>query len=320
MSLELAELVADGDMLANCKSQVTRRCMMILTEIGETVGSVAGSAGKSVVGLGGHWGMGSGVILEGGLVLTNAHNVSPERATVTFFDGRVEKAKVLGIDVDADLALLEVDAGDAGPIAWHPEEVAPVIGAPVIGLANPGGRGLRATLGWVAASDRSFRGPRGRRVAGGFEHTALAPPGASGGPVVDLDGMLVGINTRRLGRGFYLAQAATSDLMATVTALRNGDRPEPRRLGIGLAPVEVTRRLRRTMGLDDADGLLVRLVEEGSPADVAGVREGDVLVTAGDQETSDVDDLHRVLSAGGDSLDLGLVRVNDRLTVTARFS
>ena len=136
-------------------------------------------------------------------------------------------------------------------------------------------------------------------MAGGFEHTALAPPGASGGPVVDLDGRLVGINTRRLGRGFYLAQAATGDLRATVTALRSGERPEPRHLGIGLAPVEVTRRLRRTMGLDEADGLLIRLVEEGSPADVAGVREGDVLVSAGDQATSDVDDLHRVLSGAG---------------------
>jgi serine protease Do len=294
--------------------------MVILTEIGETLGSVAASAGRTVVGLGGHWGMGSGVVLEDGLILTNAHNVSPERATVTFFDGRFEQATVLGIEVDADLALLEVSTGEARPITWEPQDVAPAIGAPVVGLANPGGRGLRATLGWVAAADRSFRGPRGRRVAGGFEHTALAPPGASGGPVVDLDGKLVGINTRRLGRGFYLAQAATSELRATVTALRNGDRPEPRRLGVGLAPVEVTRRLRRTMGLDDADGLLVRLVEEGSPADIAGVREGDVLVTAGDEETSDVDDLHRVLSAGGESLALGLVRVNDRLTVTARFS
>ena len=293
---------------------------MILTEIGEAVGSVAESAGRSVVGLGGHWGMGSGVVLEDGLVLTNAHNVSPDRATVTFFDGRVEQATVMGIDVDADLAVLEVGTGEAGPVKWQPEDVAPVIGAPVVGLANPGGRGLRATFGLVAAADRSFRGPRGRRVAGGFEHTALAPPGASGGPVVDLAGMLVGINTRRLGRGFYLAQAATGDMRAAVTGLRSGDRPQPRRLGVGLAPVEVTRRLRRSMGLDEADGLLVRLVEEGSPADVAGVREGDVLVSAGDQATSDVDDLHRVLAAGGGSLDLGLVRVNDRLTVTARFS
>jgi serine protease Do len=293
---------------------------MILTEIGETVGSVAGSVGKSVVGLGGHWGMGSGVVLGQGLVLTNAHNVSPERATVTFSDGRVERTRVLGLDVDSDLALLEANTGEADPVTWQPDGVAPVLGAPVIGLANPGGRGLRATFGLIAAADQSFRGPRGRRVAGGFEHTALAPPGASGGPVVSLDGMLIGINTRRLGRGFYLAQAAGVDMKATVTALQRGDRPEPRRLGVGLAPVEVTRRLRRSMGLDEADGLLVRLVEEGSPAERAGVREGDVLVSAGDEPTTDVDDLHRVLAAAGASVDLGLVRVNDRLTVTAQFS
>jgi serine protease Do len=292
---------------------------MILTEIGDTVSAVAGSAGRSVVGLGGHWGMGSGVVLDDQLVLTSAHNVSPERATVTFLDGRVEQARVLGIDVDADLALLSLDTGDVEAITWLAEDGVPSIGAPVVGLANPGGRGLRATLGFVASAARSFRGPRGRRLAGGFEHTALAPPGASGGPVVDLDGRLVGINTRRLGRGFYLAQAATTGMRDAVTALRSGDSTEPRRLGVGLAPVEVTRRLRRSMGLDEVDGLLVRLVEEGSPADVAGVREGDVLVSAGDQTTSDVDDLHRILAADGESLDLGLVRVNDRLTVTARF-
>ena len=114
---------------------------MILTEIGEAVASVADSVGQSVVGLGGRWGMGSGVLLEEGVVLTNAHNVSPERATVTFFDGRVDHAGVLGIDVDADLALLEVSNGPAGPITWQPDEVAPGIGAPVVGLANPGGGG-----------------------------------------------------------------------------------------------------------------------------------------------------------------------------------
>jgi S1-C subfamily serine protease len=74
------------------------------------------------------------------------------------------------------------------------------------------------------------------------------------------------------------------------------------------------------MGLDDAEGLLVRLVEEGSPAEVAGVREGDVLVSAAGENTIDVDDLHRVLASSGESIDLGLVRVNDRLQVTARFS
>jgi serine protease Do len=292
----------------------------ILSAIGEEVGRVAGAAGASVVGLGGRWGQGSGVVIESGLVLTNAHNVSPDSATVTLPGDRVEQAGIVGIDLDADLALLEVDTGDAPPVSWQPQGVAPIIGMPVIGLANPAGRGLRATLGLVATARRSFRSPRGRRMEGGFEHTALAPPGASGGPVVDLEGKMLGINTRRLGRGFYLAQSADTGMEAVLAGLRSGERKEPRRLGVGLAPAEVARRLRRTMGLDDAEGLLVRLVEEGSPAEVAGVREGDVLVSAAGENTIDVDDLHRVLASSGESIDLGLVRVNDRLQVTARFS
>jgi serine protease Do len=293
---------------------------MTLTEIGESVANVAAVSGGAVVGLGGQWGRGSGVVIESGLVLTNAHNVSPERAGVTFPDGRAEQAGVIAVDLDSDLALLEVDTGDVPAISWRPEDVAPGMGLALIGLANPGGRGLRATLGFVAAAERSFRTARGRRMEGGFEHTALAPPGASGGPVVDLDGKMLGINTRRLGRGFYLAQAADVRMRATLDRLRSGESAEPRKLGVGLAPAEVARRLRRTLGLDDADGLLVRLVEEGSPAEIAGVREGDVLVSAAGEATLDVDDLHRVLATVGESIDLGLVRVNDRLEVTARLS
>lgn len=294
--------------------------MSFLAETKETVATVAASAGRSVVGLGGKWGMGSGVVIGDDLVLTNAHNVNTDRALVTFLDGRGEQGEVIGVDVDTDLALLQVTTADASVIPWEPGEVAPDIGTPVIGLANPGGRGLRVTLGLIAAADRSFRGPRGRRVPGGFEHTALAPPGASGGPVVDAGGHLIGLNTRRLGRGFYLAQAAGVEMRQLVTSLQSGDRPEPPRLGVGLAPVEVARRLRRSLGLDEADGLLVRLVEDDSPAARAGVKEGDVLVGAGGEPTNDVDDLHRILAAGGESVELELVRVNDRLSVTASFS
>ena len=293
---------------------------MTLSEIGEEVAAVASVAGGAVVGLGGRWGQGSGVVIEPGLVLTNAHNVSPDHATVAFPDGRVERAGIVGLDVDSDLALLDVGTGDIPGISWQPEAVAPTMGLPVVGLANPGGRGLRATYGLVAAAERSYRSSRGRRMEGGFEHTALAPPGASGGPVTDVTGNLLGINTRRLGRGFYLAQSAGAGMKLILAGLRSGERNEPRRLGVGLAPAEVARRLRRTMGLDDADGLLVRLVEESSPAQVAGVREGDVLVSAGGQATVDVDDLHRAIAAAGASIDLGLVRVNDRLEVTATFS
>lgn len=294
--------------------------MTVLEEMAEQVGTVARAVGGSVVGFGGHRVMGSGVVIASGSVLTNAHNVTSDNPTVRFPDGRSEPGRVVGVDRDRDLALIEVETGEAPVILWSPEDVAPTIGAPVIGLANPGGRGLRATLGMIAAADRSFRGPRGRRVPGGFEHTALAPAGASGGPVVGVDGRLMGINTRRLGRGFYLAQTARSDLRWTVESLRSGDRPEPRHIGVGLAPAEVARRLRRTLGLDEVDGLLVRFVEEGSPAKRAGVREGDVLVSAAGRSTVDIDDLHLILEAAGDTLDLGLVRVNDRLEVTVDLS
>ena len=125
------------------------------------------------------------------------------------FMGGVAAATVAGLDTDNDLAVLAVDTGDAPAIAWEPrggtsagEDAGDVrgqaaggelgIGAPVVALANPGGRGLRATLGFVSSGGRSFRGPRGRRIRGAIEHTAPLPRGSSGGPLVDPDGNLLG--------------------------------------------------------------------------------------------------------------------------------
>ena len=113
-------------------------------------------------------------------------------------------------------------------------------------------------------------------MAGAVEHTAPLMPGSSGGPVVDLDGRLLGINTNRLGNGFYLAIAADAALRDRVTALGRGESPTRRRLGVGLAPSHVARRLRRAVGLPERDGLLVREVEEDSPAAKAGIAEGDL--------------------------------------------
>jgi len=144
-----------------------------------------------------------------------------------------------------------------------------VLGTPVVAMSNPGGRGLRATVGFVSSTGRPFRGPRGHRIEGSVEHTAPLPAGSSGGPLLDLDGRLVGLNTHRLGEGFYLALPATAAFQARARALAAGESPRGRRLGVGLAPVPVARRLRRAVGLPDAEGLLVRLVEEGSPAEAS---------------------------------------------------
>jgi serine protease Do len=171
------------------------------------------------------------------------------------------------------------------------------------------------TFGFVSGTGRSFRGPRGRRVAGAVEHTAPLMPGSSGGPVVDLDGRLLGINTNRLGNGFYLAIAADASLRERVAALGRGEEPKRRRLGVGLAPSHVARRLRRAVGLPERDGLLVREVEDDAPAAEAGIAEGDLIVAVGDREIASADDLFDALGGEGD-LRITIVRGAEEQTVT----
>src|SRR5204862_7322798 len=123
---------------------------------------------------------------------------------------RSEQATVVGADRDLGIAVLEVDAGGVEPLAWVEEGSQAGIGTPVVALANPGGRGLRATLGFVSSAGRTFRGPRGRRIAGAIEHTAPLPRGSSGGPLVDAEGRLLGLNALRLDGGLILAVPATA--------------------------------------------------------------------------------------------------------------
>jgi serine protease Do len=140
-------------------------------------------------------------------------------------------------------------------------------------------------------------------------------PGSSGGPVVDLEGRLLGINTNRLGHGFYLAIAADSALAERVNALGRGESPTRRRLGVGLAPSHVARQLRRSVGLPERDGLLVREVEDDSPAAKAGITEGDLIVAVGGTPITSADDLFEAL-AGDGALEITIVRGADQQTVT----
>ncbi|HET6648651.1 MAG TPA: trypsin-like peptidase domain-containing protein, partial [Candidatus Limnocylindria bacterium] len=223
--------------------------MAALADLGREIGEIAEKVGPSVVGIGNRWRGGSGVVIGENRILTNAHNLHGDEVTVTFADGRSADAKVVGVDGDGDLAVL--DAPTDGTAALDLGTDAPGVGAPVVALGNPNGHGPRVTFGFVSGTGRSFRGPRGRRVAGAVEHTAPLMPGSSGGPVVDLDGRLLGINTNRIGHGFYQAIAADGALRDRVAGLGRGDEPKRRRLGVGLAPAHVARRLRRAVGLPE---------------------------------------------------------------------
>jgi serine protease Do len=289
-------------------------------EVEELVRSIAAMAGPAVVGVGRRRGLGSGVIIRQGRVLTNAHNVRGEKVTVTFEDGRTEEAAVAGIDLDGDLAVLNVDTASAPAIEWSERVDGLELGSAVGALSNPGGRGLRVTWGLVSGTNRSFRGPRGRRIAGTIEHTAPLLPGSSGGPLVDRSGRLLGVNTNRLGEGFYLAIPAGDELRRRVDDLGRGEAPRRARLGVGLAPAHVARRLRRAVGLPERDGLLVRGVEEGSPADQAGLKEGDLIVGAGGREVTDFDELVEALDDGDDAIELKLVRGTEDLDVSVAIA
>ena len=294
--------------------------MEVLKSFQEAIASAAERVGPSVVGLGRGWGLGSGVVIGEGHVLTNAHNVRRDQVTVAFADGRRETGEWSGADPDLDLAVISVDTGSAVPVTWEPAE-APGTGTAVLALANPGGRGLRTTLGFVTSEGRSFRGPRGRRIAGAIEHTAPLPRGSSGGPLVDVEGRLLGLNALRLDGGLILAVPATAAVKERVERLARGEAPASPRLGVAIAPARAARRMRRAVGLPEHPGLLVRAVEDGSPASAAGIETGDLLVAGNGTELGSVDVLYELLdsAADGGSLELTVVRGTEERIVKVEF-
>jgi serine protease Do len=292
-----------------------------LDELQAAVTAVAERAGPSVIGLGRGWARGSGVVIADGRVLTNAHVLRGAEVAVRRPDGEVVHGRVAGLDADLDIAVIEADTGAAPAIAWEPELVADVAtGRPVFALADPGGRGLRTTFGLVTATGRSFRGPRGRRIGGSIEHSAPLPRGSSGGPLVDAEGRLLGINSVRMEGGLLLALPADAALHGRIDALASGEAPARPRLGVALASPRAARRLRAAVGLPERDGLLVRGVEPGSPAEAAGLRQGDLLVAAAGRPLDGVDALLDALESAPGSLALTAVRGTEEREVTARFS
>ena len=289
----------------------------VLAALQRAVTEAAERVGPAVVGIGRGWGRGSGVVVAPGQVLTVAHVLRGDEVAVTV-GGDVVEGRVLGADPDLNVAVLAVDTGEVEPVAWAAE--APHAGAPVFALADPGGRGLRTTFGLVSATGRGFRGPRGRRVQGSIEHTAPLPRGSSGGPLVDADGNLLGLNAVRRDGGFILALPADAALRRRVEELARGEAGERPRLGVALAPPRVARRLRAAVGLPERDGLLVRAVVDGSPAARAGLERGDLLVRAGDRDLTTMDDLFDVLDAAGHELALIVVRGTEERTLQVPLS
>lgn len=287
--------------------------MNIIEELQAAVSAVAERVGPSIVGIG-RGTRGSGVVIGPGKILTNAHNLRGDEVTVSFADGRRLRGTVAGFDGDGDLAVIDVDTADTAAVEWADgSDLA--IGTAVFGAGASHGGGTRVTFGLVSAVAQAFRGPGGRRIDGSVEHTAPLAPGSSGGALLDAAGHLVGLNTNRIGEGFYLALPADAALRTRVDALTRGESPKRPRLGVAVAPSHVARQMRRSVGLPERDGILVRSVEDGSLAAAAGIQAGDLIVEAGGRSIADADDLHAALAAVEPPFEVKLVRGADELTV-----
>ena len=287
--------------------------MSAIEELQTAVSTIAEGAAASIVGIG-RGTRGSGVVIAAGKVLTNAHNLRGDEVTVTFADGRSLIGTVAGWDGDGDLAVVDVDTADARPIEWGAGD-ALTVGTAVFGAGASHGGGTRVTFGLVSAVARAFRGPGGRKIDGSVEHTAPLAPGSSGGALLDAAGHLIGINTNRIGEGFYLALPADAALRERVDSLGRGESPARPRLGVAVAPSHVARRMRRSVGLEERDGILVRGVDDDSLAAAAGIQSGDLIVEAGGKPIADADDLHEALASLELPFDVKLVRGNDERTV-----
>lgn len=281
--------------------------------------TIAGQVGPAVVGLRSGSRGGSGVIVAPGVAATLARNIRREELTVRVGESD-RAARVIGSDPTVDLAVLSLDGPDLPePIAWSTADDV-TIGSPVYALADPAGRGLRVTSGTVSRAPSGLRGPSGRLIEGVIEHTAPLPRGSGGGPLVDPEGRILGLNAIRQDGGLIVAwpAAALRDRAAT---LASGRATAPRRLGVALVSARQARRLRAAVGLEPIDGLLVHAVQDGSPAERAGIARGDVIVAIDETAVRDPDPLYAALDSATDSdLALKIVRGSEELVLTARLA
>ena len=291
----------------------------------DAVEAVAPSVVRVHPRLKGRGGVGSGVIVSpDGLILTNSHvaQSAPAHEIVTP-DGRHLTARLLGDDPDTDLALLRVDDPGALPAARLGDSQALTRGRLVVAIGNPLGFEATVTAGVVSALGRSLRGQGGRLIEDLIQTDAALNPGNSGGALVSSAGEVVGINTAVIqgAQGICFAVASNTAAFVLGELLSHG-RVRRGWIGIAAQRAAIPRRHQVAAGVEQDAGVLVTKVEAGSPAALAGLLDGDVIIAAGERRTTGADDLIRALdwrSLEG-PLPLALLRRGrlEHVTVTPR--
>ena len=238
----------------------------------------------------------SGIIWSAdGVIVTSDHVIErDDDITVTLADGRELNATIAGRDPGSDIAVLKVEASGLTP-AERSAEGAAHVGNIVLALGRPTTDGPMASFGVIGSLGGPWRTFRGTQVDGYIRSDTTFYPGFSGGPLVDAQGRVAGMNSSRLGRGAGMTIPSASVEKVVADLLKGG---RVRRAYLGIS--SQTARLPQSMAskLDGQDtGLLVVQVEPGSPAEAAGFFIGDILVKLAGSKVEDTDSLQSLLSA-----------------------
>jgi serine protease Do len=257
------------------------------TELSETLSSLVESVGKSVVRVeGGRRQSASGLVIAPNRVVTVARAVHQEDVTVGL-DGISLKARVKGYDVTTDLALLELD--DSLPAANLDDGLHAKVGQLVLKLARPG-QTVRATSGIVSAAGKTpWRTMKGGTIDRYLESDAPHHPGFSGGPLVGVDGTILGLISTGILRGESLTIPG-STVKRVVAQLEAHGKVRRSYLGVEMQPVQLPDDVRATTG--EEVGLLIMKVAKEGPAEKAGIQYGDTLLHLGDDSVKTLDDLN----------------------------
>lgn len=261
-------------------------------------------------------GTGSGfVFTPDGFILTNSHVVHrADEIHVALSDGRRLPATLVGDDPDSDLAVIRISAPDLKTVPLG-DSHAVRVGQLAIAIGNPLGFQTSVTAGVVSALGRSLRSGSGRLIDNVLQTDASLNPGNSGGPLVNSRGEVIGVNTAMIlpAQGICFAIAVNSAKFVAQQLMTHG---LVRRAYLGFAgqKVELPRAMVRTHSLEQETGVLVVHVDDNSPAAQAGLDVSDVILGFDGRTATDIDDLHRLLTAEriGVPVDLAILRGEDR--------